>query len=176
MADVYTVTFSIIGILISLPALLAALTLLLPQLTQQIETRLREHPKRSFVLGVPVTAVFALWIAITANAGSGVVRATAFIAAFAGMGLGTLGAAGLARLLGARLAPLSGPKSEITHLLRGAVVYELACLFPIVGWFLFAPLAGITLLGAATSALLRALVRKPTTVVSGERLSVSSER
>ena len=40
MADVYTVTFIIIGILLSVPALLVALNLLLPNVTQRAQTRL----------------------------------------------------------------------------------------------------------------------------------------
>lgn len=39
------------------------------------------------------------------------------------------------------------------NILRGAIVYELACLAPFVGWFIFAPLVGMTVLGAAVFAL-----------------------
>jgi hypothetical protein len=149
MTDVYIVVFTLTGILISLPALLVALNLLLPHITTNAATRLAKTPGRSFILGVPVTAAFLLWIAITSQVPFGPIRATAFLAAVAGMGLGTLGAAGMARLLGERLKPISGPTSTLTSLVRGALVYELACLFPIVGWFLFIPLAGIMIMGAA---------------------------
>jgi len=154
MADVYTVVYTLIGILICLPAALVALNLLLPHLTERVHTRLDQTPGKSFFLGVPVTAAFLLWIAITVNVNLGVVRGTAFVAAVVGMGLGTLGAAGMARLLAARLTPLTQPASRMMNLLRGAVMYELACLFPIVGWFLFAPIVGITVMGAAVFALL----------------------
>jgi hypothetical protein len=158
MADVYTVTFILIGMLICLPALLVALNLLLPAVTKRIETRLSEKPGRSFVIGVPVTAVLILWVLITAEAGAGVIRGTAFITAAFGMALGTLGAAGMARVIGKRITPLAQPNSTMTNLVRGAVVYELACLFPIVGWFVFAPLIGVTVMGAAVTSLFR---RKP---------------
>jgi Na+/melibiose symporter-like transporter len=152
MADVYTVTFSLIGILLSLPALLVAINLLMPKVTQRVQTRLEQTPGRSFVLGVPVTAAFALWIAVTSQL-PGVGQAMAFIAAALFMGLGTIGGAGLARLLGDRIRPLARSNSELTSLVRGAVVYELAALVPIVGWFLFIPLAGIMAVGAAAFAL-----------------------
>ena len=158
MVDVYIVVYSLLGILICLPALLVALNLLMPHITARIETRLEQMPGKSFFLGVPVTAVFLLWIAITANI-PGIGQASAFLVAFLGMGLGTFGAAGMTRLLARRVRPLTNPSSEALNWLRGAVMYELACLFPIVGWFLFAPIVGITVIGAATFGLLGWLPR-----------------
>jgi hypothetical protein len=172
MVDVYIVVYSLLGILICLPALLLALNLLMPQITGRIETRLERTPGKSFFLGVPVTAAFLLWIGITANVPLGVVRGTAFLAAFVGMGLGTLGAAGISRLLAKRFTLLANPSSQAMNWLRGAVMYELACLFPIVGWFLFAPIVGITVLGAAVFGLLgwlpRPAVSEQVAVVSNQ--------
>jgi hypothetical protein len=159
MTDVYIVVFTLLGILISLPALLVALNLLFPNVTTNTAARLSRTPGRSFVLGVPVTAAFLLWIAITSQVPFGLIRATSFLAAVIGMGLGTIGAAGMARVLGERLKPLSGPTSSLASLVRGAVVYELACLFPIVGWLLFIPLAGIMVMGAAVFGVLGWLPR-----------------
>lgn len=155
MADVYTVTLSLIGILLSVPALLVALNLLLPNVTQRVQTRLEQTPGRSFFLGVPVTAAFALFIAVASQVNFGPVQALAFIAAAVGMGIGSIGGAGLARLLGERIRPLAHPNSELTNLARGAVVYELAALVPIVGWFLFIPIAGMMAMGAAVFALVK---------------------
>jgi hypothetical protein len=165
MADVYAITFSLIGILISFPALLVIMNLLLPGVTERVQTRLVQTPGKSFVMGISVTAALLLWIAIASQVNFGPVRGTAFIAAILGMGIGTIGAAGMARLLGERLAPITQPNSKSTNLIRGAIVYELACLFPVVGWFLFFPLIGITLIGAAVFGLLRWLPR-PRSVTS----------
>jgi hypothetical protein len=65
----------------------------------------------------------------------------------------------MARLIGARIAAVASPNSSLTNLVRGALVYELACLVPIVGWLLFAPLVGLTVVGAAVFGLLRWLPR-----------------
>ena len=165
MADVYTVTLTLIGILLSLPALLVAMNLLMPNLTQRVQTRLEQTPGRSFVLGVPVTAAFALFIAVTSQLPA-VGQAMAFIATAMFMGLGTIGGAGLSRLLGERLRPLAQPNSELTHLVRGAIVYELAALVPIVGWFLFIPVAGIMAVGAVAFALLNWLPKPASQPVS----------
>lgn len=159
MADVYAVLFTLVGILVSLPALLVGLNLLLPKSSRRAAIRLRQTPGRSFLLGLPVTFFLMLWIAITGQVNAGLVRATAVVAAVVGMGLATVGAAGMARLLGERTARAGGAEerdggSSWRDVLRGAVLYELSCLVPIVGWFLFAPLAGITVMGAALFALL----------------------
>ncbi len=159
MTDVYIVVFTLAGVLLSLPALLVALNLLLPKVTTNTAARLAKTPGRSFLLGIPVMAAFLIWIAVASQVPFGPVRATAFIAAIIGMGLGTVGAAGIARLLGERLKPISGKPSTLTSLVRGAVIYELACLFPIVGWFLFIPFASIMVVGAAVFGLLGWLPR-----------------
>lgn len=153
MADVYTVTFILIGMLLSLPGLLVGINLLLPNMTQRIEVRLLRKPGRNFFIGVPVTAFVGLWVAIATNVGSGLLSGSAFLLAGLWMGLGTFGAAGLARLLGKRMGRISDPASELTQWVRGAAVFELACLFPLVGWFLFMPLMGIMLVGAAVSSI-----------------------
>ena len=131
MADVYIVVYTLIGILITLPALLVALNLVFPKVTTRTAKRLTYTPFKSFFMGLPVVAFLSLWIAITSQTPIGFLRGTAFAAALFGMGLGTLGAAGMARSLGDRLSALVDPASEMMNLLRGAVVYELACLFPI---------------------------------------------
>lgn len=154
MADVYIVVFSVIGILISLPALLVALALLLPGVVGRSASRISRTPGKCLVLGIPVAAAFFLWIAISSQVNFGPVKATAFAAGITGLGLGVVGAAGFAWHISERLGAISGPKSKIANLLRGAVIFELACFFPIIGWFLFLPLAGALSLGAAVFGLL----------------------
>ena len=95
MTDVYIVVFTLIGILLSLPALLVALNLLLPNVSRHAAARLDHHPYQSFGLGLFVTSLFLAFILITANVAFGPVRAMSFFATFAGMGLGTLGAAAM---------------------------------------------------------------------------------
>ncbi len=155
MADVYTVLFVLIGMLLSLPALLVGINLLFPNVTKRVHTRLKETPGKSFGMGLPITAVILFWILSTIEANAGIVQASGFIMAALGMTLGTIGAAGMARMLGERITPIARETSAITNLLRGALVFELSCLFPLVGWFVFAPFVGITVLGAAVFSILR---------------------
>lgn len=160
MAEVYTVTVTLIGILVSLPALLVAINLLYPRLTQRIQQRLEETPRRSFVMGLPITAVF-LSLGLPLAGAGGPAQAAGILLLILFMGVGSLGGAGFSRLLAQRLNTISQPHSQLISLLRGALLYELACLTPLVGWFLFIPLAGITLIGATSFALLGWLPRRP---------------
>lgn len=93
MADVYIVVFSVLGILITLPALLVDLNLLLPRVTKDVAARLEKTPGNSFILSVPVAIAFLLWVSIASQVNFGLIQATADIAAVLGMGLVTIGAA-----------------------------------------------------------------------------------
>lgn len=178
MADVYTVTFIIIGILISVPALLVAFNLLMPAVSQRAHARLDQTPVKCFFLGLPVTGFITLYTLTAFQANVGLLQTSAFMAAVGGLGIGAIGGAGMARLLAARLTPLASPNSRLMNLLRGAVVYELACLVPFVGWFLFIPIAGLTAIGAAVFALLgwapRPVATHPLTAVGPQSPAAGS--
>jgi hypothetical protein len=66
-----------------------------------------------------------------------------------------IGAAGLAARMGAALGAHSSGLSRAGAFVRGAVVLELAAVFPLIGWFIFVPLAVLASLGATTFALLK---------------------
>lgn len=155
MADVYTVLFIMIGILLSVPAILIACNVLMPNVTERVHMRLDKTPGKCFALGLPVTIVFGLFAFGNFESSIGLFQTLAFITLFLLMAIGTIGGAGMARLLGARIMPQAKPNSNIAFLLRGAIVYEFACLVPIVGWFVFAPIIGITAIGATVFSLLK---------------------
>src|SRR4030067_1063797 len=66
------------------------------------------------------------------------------------LGLASLGAAGVAALLGNRLSERAGGgHSPFTGFLRGALALELAAAFPFIGWLLTIPVVTLVSLGAA---------------------------
>lgn len=71
------------------------------------------------------------------------------------LALAALGLAGLSRLAGRRIALLSPEMGEYPAFLRGAGFLVAACLFPVLGWFLFAPAAFVVALGAGWAGLSR---------------------
>jgi hypothetical protein len=68
-------------------------------------------------------------------------------------GISLLGLTGLVSLLGERLAGLHSREiSPLAQLAWGAVTLELACLLPLIGWFLLAPIVLMLSFGAAVLA------------------------
>lgn len=153
MTDVYIVVFSIIGMLVAYPGLATALNLLMPRATEYAYRRLAMTPFVSFGIGVVVTGFFLIWIPVLSEVKSGVIKAFAGTVLLGGLGIHAIGSAALARLLGERIGTLAGTSAPLKNLVRGAVIYELACLVPIVGWFLFLPLMTISIMGAAAFGL-----------------------
>jgi hypothetical protein len=153
MTDVYIVTFSIIGILLTGPGLAIGLNLLAPRITDRAYRRLTETPGASFIFGGVLGAVITTWVVILASVG-GAAQGIAYGSAVLGLGIYALGAAGMSRLFGERLAPATPKASPLGRMVRGAVVLELAALTPLVGWFLFVPLAGVMCIGAGAFGLI----------------------
>jgi hypothetical protein len=64
-----------------------------------------------------------------------------------------VGSAGVAQTIGKRGEP-EGAAPTFGMLVRGSLVYSLALGFPLVGWFVFSPLALVTAAGAGIRALM----------------------
>ncbi len=152
MADVYTVTFSVIGLLLTWPALLITLNLLFPSLSKRMAGRLGSAPGTSFMVGLPATAVLVFLILVAFDNGSGLMQAAAFLTAGFLFALWMLGSAGFARLLGGRMG-IMAQQSELKRLAWGAMLFVLAMLFPVIGWFFFLPVTGIMAVGSAVSSV-----------------------
>jgi hypothetical protein len=66
----------------------------------------------------------------------------------------TIGAAGLAQRMGRRINKISGRRTSFSALFAGSIVYGVAATFPLIGWYLFLPIATIFSLGAGVLAIL----------------------
>lgn len=69
------------------------------------------------------------------------------------LALAALGLAGVSRVVGRRILLLAPDMGEYPAFLRGAGFLVAASLFPVLGWFLFAPVAFVIALGAGWSGL-----------------------
>lgn len=152
MSYVYGVAFTLIGILISLPGLLIALNLLFPDLSERAYLRLTWTPVMSFIIGLPVVAVFAVWIGVAADGGATAIAISGTLLALL---LWSIGSAGLSRVLAERIQEFTGQDTPLPNLLRGTIILELAMLTPFIGWFLFLPLTATASIGASVFALIR---------------------
>ena len=153
MADVFAVFGTLLAIAIALPALLLTWRLLLPGITNRAETRVGQTPWLCFFIGVTFLVAAAIPLIVLFNLPWGGFQVMGFIGIFVLMAVASLGAAGLAGLLGQRMQGLGLSASAVGATLRGAVAMELAAAFPIIGWFIFIPLTFVVVFGAALFAL-----------------------
>ena len=134
-------------------AAIVAMGLLFSERTKRAEAALRDKGGRIVVNGVAigvlgVGAGFGLM-----NASHGVVKLFGWLILSALLLVGTLGAAGLARLASSRIQSLDQSPSQFTSLWRGAGLLVLSGLLPAFGWFLLFPLQLFAGIGAGVAVL-----------------------
>lgn len=162
-------TLAALGIVF--PGLLLAWLLLLPQLVTRAQERAMRTPWKSFFLGV-MTLLFAGVPIALLNAAAGPLQFIGIVSAFVLLTLVSIGAAGIAALMGERLRGQGVGVSTPGALVRGAIALEFAMVFPLVGWFIVLPLVAIISLGAAMFALLHSSPKgQPTTDSRQSRIS-----
>jgi hypothetical protein len=159
MGDVFAIFGTLLAVGIALPGMLLAWTLLFPSLIERAHLRLERMPWRCFWLGSAWLLMSGLSIAFLLNLPAGAAKLLGWTGIVLLLTLASMGAAGMAALMGERLGSASPAAISGSRLLRGALALELAAAFPIVGWFVVIPLVAICGLGAAGLALLRGAPR-----------------
>lgn len=165
MADVAAVFGTMLAVGLALPGLLLTWRLLLPGVSGRAEERLSRTPWLCLGLGLAALSAALIPLVILFNLPAGL-QAAGFAGTFLLLAITSLGAAGLAGLMGERLRQLGLSASGVGATVWGAVALELAVAFPLVGWFILLPLAFSLSLGAALFALLGWLPRPRRTGVA----------
>lgn len=134
------------------PGLLVAWLLLMPNVVERARARATRAPWKSLVLGVILLVVAGIPIAAL-NAAAGPLQFIGIVSAFLVLTVVSVGAAGVAAMMGERLRGQGVNATAPGALVRGAVALEFALVFPLVGWFIVLPLTALVSLGAAVPAL-----------------------
>lgn len=153
MADVFAVFGTLLALGIALPGLLLTWQLLLPKTVARAQARIEQTPWKCLFLGGFMLFICLIPVIILFNLPWGFFKAMGGVGTFMLLTLTSVGAAGLAALMGQRLQGLGISASSGGATLRGAVAMELAAIFPFIGWFIFIPAAFIISLGAFGFAL-----------------------
>ena len=171
MADISAIFFILLIIGIAFPALLSAWWLLFPSLIARAHTRLEKTPWQAFWMGLILLIAIALPIFILLALPFGPAKIIAWILLGASLALSSIGAAGIAAHLGARLSRHT-PISPLSGFIRGAVILELAAFFPVIGWlFVWIPML-ILSFGATGFALLNWTPReKPASLETNQQVN-----
>ncbi len=153
LAQVQAVVAGFILVILSLTSVAVTVALLLPNVSKNSSSALSNHPWRSFLLGllggVPAIAAILLFrVPVPLIKLCGVVLGLIVLA------VGTIGGAGLALRLGDQIGEISGAKTSLGSLVRGGILFSLAAMFPLIGWYIIAPISVTCALGAGIQAIL----------------------
>lgn len=146
----------VLGVLVAMTGYFLFARSLFPDFVARTEKTWSEKPVAALGLGVPVALVLALVSIGLLNAPVGALRVFGFVAMSFSLGFVLAGTAGLAARIGRGLVGAADADKPGLPMFRGGIVLELTMLFPVLGWFLVAPIAIIGGAGAATLALFKA--------------------
>ena len=160
MADVYAVFGTLLALGIAFPGMILGYWLLFPSAVSRAQQRLEATPYRCLFLGLGAAALTIALVSMFTAVSLGVIKLLAAILGFGALAVATIGAAGIASSMAARLRTAAGGGlSDAAALVRGAVAFELAAAFPLVGWFVALPVSLVASYGAGIFSLLHWMPR-----------------
>ncbi len=152
LAQVQAAVAVFVALMVSLTGLFTSTAILLPIHTQKAEAALNRSPKRCLMGGLLLLLVGALAIAFVSAPVPPLKLVGVLLLLFLGA-LVTLGGAGMAQLMGKRISEMSGAQTSFGALVRGSIAYSVGVFFPLIGWYILAPLSILCALGAGVAAL-----------------------
>jgi hypothetical protein len=152
--DVIAIGLSIAGFLASLQGLWLVCLAMWPRRVARAAERCERNGIKSFLVGVALTGVVALVIAIVGKRLGTAGQLAAWTLGFLYLVYSGIGTAGLVTHLGKRLSSPADAERPWKATVRGGVALELAYLVPILGWFGLLPLSMIIGAGATTLSFL----------------------
>ena len=153
MADISAIFFILLIIGIAFPAMLTAWWLLFPTVVSRAQSRVDKTPWGTFGMGLVILIAVTIPIVILLALPFGPAKFAGWILLAAALAVSSIGSAGIAAHLGARLTRQSN-FSALSGFVRGSVLLELAAFFPVLGWFFIWPLTIIMAFGATVFAFL----------------------
>jgi hypothetical protein len=141
---------------LSYPGLLTAVWLLFPERVEEARLKITEKPGRSLWTGFLVALGAAIPGAFLFLIPSPLTKTLGWIWVTVLLGFSSLGTAGITAELGLRVNwKNDGAHQSLGAFIRGSLIWELAAIFPLIGWFLVIPLGTLISLGAGVSTLRR---------------------
>lgn len=155
MADVFKILFLILGLLICSVSYWLIFAALFAPAVGRAQQALAARPVRVFLIGalsgVPLVLI---GIALTAN-GAGPIKMVGVTFLMLLTTTALFGSTALARMVGQGLGNPQAPKPNGALILRGGAALSIACVLPLVGWFLLLPVILLTGFGAAVHVIRR---------------------
>ncbi len=153
IGDVLAAIAAIVALGATWAATVLLVALAFPTRTRRAQETLTASPGACLARGMGVALLLLVIAGTLGRHPAGPVRLLSY-ALWACLGaLASLGSAGIARLIGARIQGVGAAMSPFASLTRGALVYATAGFLPIIGWFLITPIALLLSVGCAVTAL-----------------------
>jgi len=165
MADISAIFFILLILGIAFPAMLTTWWLLFPSLIVRAQTRVERTRWGTFWFGLIMAIAVTIPIVVLLALPFGPAKFAGWILLAAALALSSIGSAGIAAHLGARLMSQSNV-SPVNGFIRGSVILELTAFFPVLGWFFIWPLMLILAFGATGFALLNWMPREKAQISS----------
>jgi hypothetical protein len=147
MADVFKILFIILGVLITTVAYWLLFEALFKRVVERASVVYETNPYKVALIGAIVGVPLFLASLGLLNSAAGLKLAGAIL--MSGLLLvGLIGSAGLARLVGSRLASATDSAYPWRRVLRGGIVLSITFVLPVVGWFFVLPLTLASGVGA----------------------------
>lgn len=150
MSDVLAI-FGLLALTgLAFPGLLTAWSLLFPNVVARARNRVERTPWATFGMGLIGLVAAGVPLAVLLALPFAPAKFLGWAGVFLTLTFASLGAAGIAAQMGARIArqPDAGSFGARAFV-YGAVCFELAAAFPVLGWFIVTPVWIITSMGAA---------------------------
>jgi uncharacterized membrane protein len=155
MSDTLIVISLIVGFGTALTSAGLLFQALFPGWVARAEERARGGPVTTVIAGVASGLLVFLVAAVLLNAPNGLVKFAGLLVLLSELVVAFAGTAAVARIVGARLPSSADRDRPWMPMVRGWVVIYLASLLPILGWFVFLPLALLSGFGAALRGIAR---------------------
>ena len=147
MADVFKILFIILGVLITTVAYWLLFEALFRRVVERASVVYETSPYRVTIVGAIVgVPLFLASIGLLQSAAGLKLFGAILMSALLLVGL--IGSAGLARLIGNRLASATDSAYPWRRVLRGGIVLSITFVLPVVGWFFVLPLTLASGVGA----------------------------
>lgn len=155
MSDVAAIVATVLAALLAMPSIALVYGVFFPGFARRAEMRVTRNPIATFFVGL-VSGAIILAFAAALGQGNAAMKLMSAIVAMGGGWAALSGMSGIAARIGHATASPVDRERPWRAIVRGSVIMELACLFPLVGWLLIYPIAIVTGLGAAALALIPA--------------------
>ncbi|KAF0243407.1 MAG: hypothetical protein FD180_3391, partial [Planctomycetota bacterium] len=153
MSDVASIVATVLAALLAMPCIALLYGTFFPGFARRAELKVTRNPILTFVTGLFVTGLVMGFALILAQGNA----AFKFLSAIVAMGGGWAalsGMSGIAARIGHATSSPVDKDRPWRAIVRGSVILEMACLFPLVGWLLIYPIALVLGMGAAALALI----------------------